>query len=252
MKFSVCTDAIFGGKISTAEAVGKVREAGLDGMEFWCWWEKDLPAIVAEAKRHNVEIAAFSTKVWNLVDPGKRSEYLAGLRDSLEAARMCGKPRLMSQVGNDNGAPREEQRASIIDGLRAAAPLCEAAGITLVIEPLNLRVDHPGYFLAKSSEAFDIIRAVGSPNVKVIFDMYHQQITEGDLTHNITSNIAEIGHFHVAGHPGRNEWDVGEINYPHLFRAIDKAGFKGRIGLEYWPKRDPMDGLRGLAKLAAE
>lgn len=249
MKFSVCTDAILG-KLSTVEAIGKVCECGLDGIEFWAWWTKDLPPIAAEARKRNVEIAAFSTSFYNLADPSKRAEYLAGLRDSLDAARLCGTRVLMSQVGDDNGAPREEQHASIVDGLRAAAPLCEAAGVTLAIEPLNLLYDHAGYFMSRSQEAFEIVREVASPNVKVLYDIYHQQITEGNLANTIKANIADIVHIHVAGHPGRHEVDDGEINAPYLFDTLDRAGFKGRIGLEYFPAREPMDGLRMLGKLA--
>jgi len=249
MKFAVNTDAILG-KLSTVEAMGKVRECGLDGIEIWEWRNRDLKAIAAESRRLGVEVTALPTTFWNLVDPSRREEYLAGLRESLEAAKFCGTPVLMSQVGNDNGKPREEQHASIVAGLRACAPLCEAAGVTLAIEPLNLPYDHAGYYLSTSREAFEIVRAVASPNVKVLYDIYHQQITEGDLANTLSANVAEIAHVHVAGHPGRHEPDVGEINAPYLFSTLDRVGYKGRIGLEYFPIRDPLEGLRWLATLA--
>jgi len=249
MKFAVNTDAILG-RLSTVEAIGKVRECGLDGIEMWHWRDRDLPAIAAEARRLGVEITALPTSFFNLVDPSRRDEYLAGLRESLEVAKFCGTPVLMSQVGDDNGRPREEQHASIVAGLRAAAPLCEAAGVTLAIEPLNLLYDHAGYYLHSSQEGFEIVREVASPNVKVLYDIYHQQITEGNLANTLKANVADIAHVHVAGHPGRHEPDEGEINAPYLFATLDRAGFKGRVGLEYFPIRDPLEGLRWLATLA--
>ena len=120
---------------------------------------------------------------------------------------------LISQVGEfRQGVSRDDQEEALIAGLKAAAPMLEEAGITLVIEPLNELVNHPGYFLIRSDAAFDIIEEVDSPNVKVVFDIYHQQISEGNLIQNIVENIDKIGHFHAAGNPGRNELQFGEIN----------------------------------------
>ncbi len=249
MKFSVCTDAVFG-KMPTQDAVERVRESGHLAMEFWAWWEKDLPAVAAAAKRCGVEIAAFCTRFVSLTDPAQRPAYLEGLRESIAAAGSCGTRVLISQTGNDTGAPREQQRASMVAGLRAAAPMLEAAGVTLAVEPLNLLYDHKGYFLSRAEEAFAIIREVGSANVKVLYDIYHQQITEGNLINTMTANVAEIAHVHVAGHPGRHEVDASEINAPYVFAALDRASYAGHIGLEYFPLRDAMEGLRNVAGYA--
>ena len=144
--------------------------------------------------------------------------------------------------------PASKQRQSLIEGLKEAAPIVEAAGITLVIEPLNELVDHQGYFLIRSKEAFEIINEVGSPNIKVIFDIYHQQISEGNLISNIVNNIDNIGHFHAAGNPGRHELQRGEINYPEVFMSIKETGYRGYVGLEYWPlDPDPVVGLREVS-----
>jgi len=248
MKFSVCTDAVFSGT-PTLEAFAKVRENGFDAVEFWSWENKDLPAIVAEARRLRLEIAAFCTRGVSLVDPSQRDAYLAGLRESLEAAKFCGTSVLISLVGNDTDAPRNIQRTSLVEGLRAAAPLLEAANVTLAVEPLNVRYDHKGYFLTSSQEAFDIVAEVASPHVKVLYDIYHQQITEGNLINTLTTNLAAVAHVHVAGHPSRHELDNGEINAPHIFSALDRAGYAGFIGLEYFPLREPSEGLRTVASL---
>ena len=137
---------------------------------------------------------------------------------------------------------------SLVEGLREVAPLLEQSGITLVIEPLNERVNHPGYYLVRSDEAFQIIDEVNSNNIKVVFDIYHQQISEGDLIENIRKNIKKIGHFHAAGNPGRHELQKGEIAYAYVFDQIQAMGFTGYVGLEYWPTQsDCVPALREVA-----
>jgi len=113
----------------------------------------------------------------------------------------------------------------------------------LVIEPLNVLVDHPGYYLTTSAEGFEILDEVDSPNVKLLYDIYHQQVTEGNLIATITSHIAQIAHFHVADVPGRHEPGTGEINWVNVLRAIDEAGYAGYVGLEYMPTGATVESL---------
>ena len=131
-------------------------------------------------------------------------------------------------------------------GLEACLPLLEGTDMTLLVEPLNTRVDHPGYYLTSSDEAFEVVEAVGSPQVKVLFDIYHQQIMEGDLIRRIGANIDKIGHFHAAGSPGRHELYDGEIHYPAVLRAIQDSGYQGYVGLEYFPKQEPRTGIEAF------
>ena len=125
--------------------------------------------------------------------------------------------------------------------------MLEDAGVTLVIEPLNELVNHAGYYLIRSDEAFQIIDEVGSPRVKVVFDIYHQQISEGHVINNITKNIDKIAHFHAAGNPGRHELTIGELHYPSIFQVIQNTDYTGYVGLEYWPINDPLAGLKEVA-----
>jgi hydroxypyruvate isomerase len=251
MRFSVCVDAVFKGQ-DFAESLRQIRAAGLGTFEFWAWWNKDLAAIKREMARLDMACAAFCTRFISLVDPAQREAYLAGLRETIAVARDLGCRTLISQVGSEiPDVPREQQRASLIAGLAACVPYLDEARITLVFEPLNILVDHPGYYLSRSDEAFEVAAAVGSPWVKVLFDIYHQQITEGHLIARIRENIAQIGHFHAAGNPGRHELDNGEINYPEVFRAISQTTYPGSIGLEYRPLEDPAAGLRRWATFAA-
>lgn len=247
LKPSVCIDAVFENQ-PLEDALIAVKQANLHAFEFWGWWDKDLDSIIRLRDQHQLQIAACCTKFISLVDSQVRSDYLAGLEESIAAAKQLNCPTLISQVGDFlPNIDRGSQHQSLIDGLKQAAPLLEAADVTLVIEPLNEQVDHPGYYLIRSDEAFQIVDAVGSSHVKVVFDIYHQQISEGHLIHNIASNIAKIGHFHAAGNPGRHELTEGEIHYPAIFDAIRKTPFDGYVGLEYWPVHDRILGLQEVA-----
>jgi len=178
----------------------------------------------------------------------QRGAYVDGLRDSIRAAEKIGCRMLISQVGQAiDGQPRQAQHDSIVEGLRQCAPILEDAGMTLVIEPLNALVNHKGYYLTHSEEAFEIIREVDSPSVKVLFDVYHQQITEGNLIDNLTCGADLIGHIHIAGNPGRHEpLDNSEVCYPAIIRALKASGYGGAVGLEYFPLRDPEEGLKEI------
>ena len=119
--------------------------------------------------------------------------------------------------------------------LAEAAGIAAEADFTLLLEPLNTLVDHPGYYLDSSAEALAIVRAIGSPHLKILFDIYHMQIMEGNLLATIEKNIAWIGHFHAAGVPGRGELFDCELNYPHILARIEASGYHGAFGLEYFP-----------------
>ena len=245
-RLSVCIDAVYS-ETDEVEAIKRVADAGINAFEFWCWWEKDLDAMRTAADSCELEIAAVCTKFISLVDPSKRSEYLDGLRQSINAAKQIGCNTLISQVGDFlPTVHRADQKRSLVDGLKEAAPMLEEAGITMVIEPLNETVDHAGYFLVRSDEAFEVVGEVDNPHVKVVFDIYHQQISEGHVISRLTKNIGQIAHFHAAGNPGRNELDRGELQYRQIFDAISATGYAGFVGLEYWPLEDPDRGLREI------
>lgn len=247
LKASVCIDAVFEGQ-PLAEAIPQVAECGYGAIEFWCWWEKDLPQLIELCRKHDLQVAACCTRFVSLVDPTQRTAYLQGLKESILAAQQLGCKTLISQVGDAlPGVARQEQHACLVQGLREAADLLLGTGVTLAIEPLNELVDHAGYYLVRSDEAFQIIDEVQSPNVGVTFDIYHQQISEGHLIHRITQNIDKIAHFHAAGNPGRHELTLGEIDYRQVFAAIAQSDYAGYIGLEYWPKQPPQLGLREIA-----
>lgn len=246
MYYSVCAPAVFEG-VPVHETLEKIAACGAKYYEFWSWWDQDVEAIAAAQKKTGLKPAALCTFFVPLTDPARRKEYIEGLKKTIDVARKLGCPTLISQLGNDTGAPREAQHASIVEGLRACAPLLEEAGLILTIEPLNTLVNHPGYYLTSSIEGFEIVREVGSPNVRLLYDIYHQQIMEGHLISNTTANIDLIGHFHAAGNPGRHELlGENEIHYPSVFAALKRAGYEKAIGLEYFPLGDPEQSLKDL------
>ncbi len=238
-RLSACIEAVFT-KVPFEQRLDQVKAAGLSVFEFWGWRNHDLDSLARKKAETGLELAAFSCETGgSLVAAGSAQKFLPALKDSIGAAKKLGCERLIVTVGNElQNLPRTEQHQNIVAALKAGAPICEDAGITLVLEPLNVLVNHKGYYLATSAEGFQILDEVGSSKVQLLFDIYHQQITEGNLIQNITGNIRKIGHFHVADVPGRHEPGTGEINYGNIFRAIVKAGYTGCLGLEMWPTID--------------
>jgi len=147
------------------------------------------------------------------------------------------------------GVSKEAQLSNMLGILEEASQIAAKEDMVLLLEPLNSLVDHPGYFLASSRTGFDIVKKVDSPNLKLLYDIYHMQIMEGNILDTIRENIDLIGHFHAAGVPGRHELDKGELNYPFIVRKIDELGYRGYFGLEYFPALDPETSLKGMKKL---
>ena len=151
---------------------------------------------------------------------------------------------------SEHDMTQEQQLENVAIAGRRVAPLLEDAGITLVYETLNIKVDHAGYALVTSKQGSDLVKAIDSPNVKFLFDIYHQQITEGDVIRNFTTYKNEIGHFHFGDNPGRREPGTGELNYKQIFKAIDAMGYKGIVSSEFSKSKDLS--LEGLLKILAD
>ncbi|WP_027085933.1 TIM barrel protein [Cohnella panacarvi] len=232
MRISLCIGA-YPGKDEIYH-LEKIKEHGFHGLEYYAWWElNDLTRVAKEQERIGVGISAACTKFISLVDESLRDAYLAGVRDTIEACRRLGVRSIISQTGNAlDGVPRESQRRTMVETLKRCAPMLEEAGIVLELEPLNGLVDHRGHFLQRSDESASVVDQVGSPNVKLVFDVYHQQITEGNVIRNATGFIDRINHYHIADNPGRKQPGTGELNYVNILRAIKGTGFDGFVGLE--------------------
>ncbi|WP_186020671.1 2-oxo-tetronate isomerase [Burkholderia gladioli] len=178
--------------------------------------------------------------------PGREDEFRRAFDTALDYARVLGNDKLHVMAGLlPAGADRARHREVYLRNLAHAAEAARAAGILVVIEPINTR-DMPGYFLNRQNDAQAICREVGAPNLRVQFDCYHCQIVEGDIAVKLKRDFAGIGHIQVAGVPERHEPDLGELNYPYLFELIDTLGYDGWIGCEYRPKAGTSEGLGWL------
>ncbi|MBE6931190.1 MAG: glyoxylate-induced protein [Ruminococcaceae bacterium] len=243
MKLCVPIPCFFG-SMDFCDAIRQVKALGYDAIETYAWKNLDLDAVKKTLDETGIELLSMCTTEFRMTDPAYRELWLSGLRESCAAAVRLGVKKLITQVGPDTGAPREEQHAAIVETLRQARPILEESGVTIMIEPLNTYVNHPGYYLWSSIEGFEIVREVDHPLVKVVYDIYHQQVMEGNIIPNVTKNLDCIAHLHSAGHPGRNELQYGETDYKVVFAAIDKAGYTGFCGLEYRPLLDPVESLK--------
>lgn len=180
----------------------------------------------------------------SLVNPAHREGFLADLRRAVAAAKKLECPRIIVMSGDDRpGVPHAEQYASLVEGLKRGGELAARENLTLIIEPLNSLVNHPGYFLTSGVEGLKAVREVDNPHVKLLFDIYHQQVQEGNIIDTLTKNIQHIAVFHVADCPGRHDPGTGELHYANIYRAIVQAGFQGHIAMEYLPLRDQVASL---------
>ncbi|MEH7012539.1 TIM barrel protein [Neobacillus niacini] len=231
MNYSLCIGAYKGKDV--IYHLEKIKEHGFNGLEYYGWWDLNIKEVAKEQERIGVGIIATCTKFFNLVDETRRSEYIDGLKQTIQACKILGTKSIITQTGNViDGVPREAQQQAMVETLKQCAPLCEKAGIILEVEPLNGLVDHKGHFLQYSDEAVTVIDQVNSPNVKLVFDVYHQQITEGNIIRNAKNYIDRISHYHIADNPGRNQPGTGELNYINILNAIKETGFDGYVGLE--------------------
>jgi len=221
------------------ERIARAASLGFPAVEFWPWKGKDIAAIAALCAELSIEVAQFTA--WGfrpgLNDPSNHDAFVRAVEEGCTVAHKLG-TKLMTVVAGDDiaGVTQEEMHAAVITGLKRAAPIAEASGVTLILEPMNVRVDHEGHCLYGSAPAIAICRAVGSPNVKINWDLYHMQISEGDLCGHLREGFSEIGYVQLADHPGRHEPGTGEIHYQRVLFELSELGYRGFVGLECSPR----------------
>jgi hydroxypyruvate isomerase len=224
---------------------------GFAGVEFLFPYPYLAGDIRARLDQHNLVQALFNCPPgdWAAGErgiaclPGREEEFRRGMERALGYASVLGNKCLHVMAGLVKpGQDTAHHEAVYLQNLAYAAEQAAPHGITIVIEPINRR-DMPGYFLNRQDEAQAICRDVGAPNLKVLFDLYHCQIVEGDLASKMRRVIAGIAHMQIAGVPERHETDTGEVNYPYLFRLMDELGYGGWVGCEYRPRAGTSQGL---------
>jgi len=175
-----------------------------------------------------------------------REEFLQHIRDSVDVARRVNAKWMTVVPGYvDLRLDEGYQTANVVESLKRAAAILEPHNLVMVLEPLNFR-DHPGMFLSKAGQAYEVCKAVDSPSCKILFDIYHQQITEGNLLPNIDLAWDEIAYFQIGDNPGRKEPTTGEINYRNIFKYIDERGFDGILGMEHGNAQEGKKGEEAL------
>jgi hydroxypyruvate isomerase len=249
MKRSLCIEMFFTDK-PFEERFRPAREAGFDYIEFWSWTDKDIPRIKELCDEHALGIASFSgDRSLSLIDETQRADYVRFVERSLEAAGFLGCENLVihSNGLGDGGVvlnpyehlSRLQKSDAMAETLKELVPRAEKAGITLLLEALNTRVDHPGNFLSSTAQAAEIVGSVGSRWIKILYDVYHMQIMEGNIIDTLRKDMDRIGYIHIADVPGRHEPGTGEINFPNVMTALRELGYDGFVGFELSPLQEP-------------
>ena len=265
----VCIETIFG-DLDYQERIKKIYELGFKNYEFW-FTDKRFNGSSLSNKDKDLERFALINETYgmtctdfvfnhpdggilaSLINKEDQTRLLNNINPFIKMAEKIKCKGLIVTSGNRvKGLSDREAELNMIENLKKLAPACEKVGITLFLELFNTRVDHPDYFLDDPQMCIDVIKAVGSPNVKMLFDIYHVQIMNGNITDFIRKNIQYIGHFHMAGVPGRHEPDICELNYRYIIEEINKLPYNGNIGLEYWPSIDSSESLKRIKKYFGE
>ena len=227
------------------------RAAGFEAVEFLFPYEFPAAEIAKRLEGNGLTQALFNAPPgdWNAGErgmaclPERRAEFREGIKRALEYSVALKCPRLHVMAGlTPAGAARDTLLATYAANLDFAAEECAKAGVKPVIEPINHR-DIPGFFLNTTKEATRIIDALGMDRVGLQFDLYHCQITEGDLTRRLEKHLPGVGHIQMAGVPDRHEPDGGEVAYASLFQRLDELGYAGYVGCEYRPRGETRAGL---------
>ncbi len=247
------------GRVSVAPGLAMLSRLGYDAFELPDWRNpKTLESFVEEKKKYSIECACILANKGpvapgcGLVDPRERDDFVEQVKLAVEAAKKLDSKGLLVLSGNEmEGVSHAEQLGNAVYALRAIAPILEDNGITAFVEIVN-NVDYMGYFLHNMRDAAAMVDRVYSPNVKILCDLFHLQMMEGNLINNIHYHIERIGHFHVADVPGRHEPGTGEINYRNVLKAIYDVcpNFQGSVGLEYRPLAPLEENLAAMRKLA--
>ncbi len=246
MNYSVCIDALFfESSVPIKQQIQTVKEQGFSSIEFWTWWDKDISALKSACLEQGISVQCFCTRFISLLDKEEESAYLEGFKETLSLAKDLSCSKIITQVGNTlPNVPRDIQLQQAVSTLKKAGDMASVAGCTLLVEPLNIRVDHKGYFLSTTDDAIELMKLVDHDNVKLLFDIYHQQITEGDILRHIQESAEYIGHLHIADNPGRDRPGSGEINYtfliPELYKVVASDVY---MGLEYFTQIPVEDSL---------
>jgi hydroxypyruvate isomerase len=243
-------------EVDFIERFGEAARAGFKGVEFLFPYAFEASHIAEQLAAHKLQLVLHNLPAGNweagergiACHPDRKAEFEDGVGRAITYAKVLGVKQLNCLVGiKPNNVTDAAAYGAVVDNLKFAAAALKAEGITLLVEPINT-FDIPGFYLSGTEQALNIIRATGSDNIKVQYDIYHMQRMEGELAATIKANLPMIGHIQLADNPGRFEPGTGEINYRYLFGMLDEIGYSGWIGCEYKPKAGTSAGLKWIAE----
>lgn len=256
MRISLCLEMVYPDLPWTAR-IERAAAAGVQAVEFWDWRNKPMDEMAAAAAANGLEIAAFSGNREHAPVDARQHEGLE--REVAAAAEAAARVRcrslmLLSDSLNVNGssrnagdgAPAQEKHTNTVAALRRLAPIAAQYGLNLLLEPLNTKVDHPGYSLNRFAPALQILEEVDHPAVKLLYDVYHMRIMGERAVEDLVACKDRLGHVHAAGVPGRGALDP---EYGGIADALNQSGYDGFVGLEFAPEGDHDEAVRAAVRL---
>lgn len=256
-KFAANLTMLFN-EVPFLERFAAAKSAGFEAVEYLFPYPYDKNELAGLLKTHGLKQVLHNLPAGNwdggergiACHPDRVEEFRAGVDQAIAYATALACPQVNCLAGKvPAGVSAAQAQATFVANLKYAADKLKAAGLKLLIEPIN-SYDIPGFFLNTTAQALAVLDAVGSDNLYVQYDIYHAQRMEGELAATMQKHLARIAHIQLADNPGRNEPGTGEINYPFLFRHLDAIGYTGWIGCEYKPKTKTVDGLGWIKTLA--
>ena len=241
-------------KLPFEQRLEKVAEAGYGAVElvdeFRNWGDANFARAAARRRSLGITFDATAGLSTGIADPAARGKFLAEVSRLLDIMEKLECRQLIVLSGNAvPGLSREAQHRSCVEGLQRAADLAAPRGVTLLLENIDPE-ENPKYYLTSSREGFEIVRRAGQPNVRFLYDLYHEQIAEGNLIETLEKNFAQLGLVHVADVPGRHQPGTGEINFRNIFRKLAELNYGGHMAMEFLPEGDAVAALRGARQLA--
>ncbi|WP_248910833.1 hydroxypyruvate isomerase family protein [Halocatena marina] len=249
---SVCLDTLFTDD-PFVDRIDRCAELGVGGVEFWEPSDRPLREVRERTATNDLAFVGMVGCTTGLTDPDARDHTVDELRSTIETATAVGCENLIVTSGPEcESRGWQTQYDNVVDTLNTVAPAAEEAGVTLLLEPLNTAIDHPEAFLSRSKTGFDVVDELDSPRVRLLYDVYHQQITEGNIIDTMRTNLDRIGHVHVADVPGRNEPGTGELNYERIIGSLADAGYDGYIGCEFRATGSDSSAVESVLELLGE
>ncbi|MCR4431915.1 MAG: TIM barrel protein [Tepidanaerobacteraceae bacterium] len=256
---SICIETIFT-EAPFEKRFELVKQSGFDYIEFWLWKDKNINKIKELREKNDLKVASFSgDQNYSLIDDNESEKYISFIKESIETAKYlkCNHLVIHSNALGPGGLVLKDYKemsnykkfGTMLNVLKKLSPIAKKEKITLVLEALNTEIDHAGNFLASTKVAAEAVQLVNSPYIKILYDVYHMQIMEGNIIATIKKYIDSIGYIHIADVPGRHEPGTGEINYNNIIKTLKTLNYNGIIGFELFPLNSSEDAIKIIKEM---